>query len=317
MTSINYDPAKSESNEPTNAPTSDPTAASVWTIKRLLEWTTDFFRQQGADQGRLEAEVLLAEAMGCGRIDLYTQFDSEPNEEQRQRFRDWVRRHGEGEPVAYLVGHREFFSLKFEVDANVLIPRPETEHLVTETLDRIKPLQTQTPDRSLTLVDVGTGAGNVAIAIARHSKNVRIFAADISNDALQIAQRNAETHQVSDRIEWVESDLLAEISKDVMFDFVVSNPPYIGLDEKDSLDKSVVDFEPHSALFSEGPEGTETIQRLVDQAQRRLVAGGWLLMEVSPMIAATTAQRVAQAGMEPVTLVKDLAGLDRIVIAQK
>ena len=313
VTSINKPPNNSETN-PSSETAVD---SSAWTIKRLLDWTTDFFKEQGAEQSRLDAEVLLAEAMGCQRIELYTRFDEEPSETQRSQFRDWVRRHGEGEPVAYLVGHREFFSLRFEVNDHVLIPRPETEHLVSEALDRIKPCQTQTPDRQLTLVDVGTGAGNVAITLACHCQDVRVLACDISEDALQVAQHNAATHQVDGRIEWLVSDLLAQLPSDTQLDFVISNPPYIGLDEKASLDRSVVDFEPHTALFSEGPTGTETIERLILQSQQALVPGGWLLLEVSPMIAERTVQLMAQANFHPASIVKDLAGLDRIVIAQK
>ena len=280
----------------------------------MLEWTSQYFQEQGFDQPRLDAEVLLAEAMQCKRIELYTRFDEEPDAQAKTVFRDWVARHVEGEPVAYLAGHREFFSLNFDVDPSVLIPRPETEHLVTEALDVIKTCSHQ-PCR---IVDVGTGSGCVAISIAKHCDDSQIVACDISQAALQLATRNAEKHEVGSRIQFIESDLLGNVSQPDQFDLIVSNPPYIGTDEKSDLPKSVIDYEPHEALFSEGAKGTETIERLLKQAATRLSDDGWLMFEISPMIAGLCQQLVeAESNLRFDRIVNDLAGLKRIVVAQK
>ncbi|MGI9518539.1 MAG: peptide chain release factor N(5)-glutamine methyltransferase [Pirellulaceae bacterium] len=282
-------------------------------MRRLLDWTSEYFQQQGAGQPRLDAEILLAEALQCARIDLYTRFDEEPDAPARDKFRDWVARHAEGEPVAYLVGHREFFSLKFEVNSSVLIPRPETEHLVSEALDAIPGFSHQPPR----VVDVGTGSGNVAISIAKHAQEAQVVAADICDEALAVARRNAETHDLSGRISFVKSDLLDDVKQFDEVDLIVSNPPYVGQNETDQLDKSVLEFEPHQALFA-GPQGTDIISRLIRQAAERLTSDGLLMFEISPMIADTSREMVAGTqGLEFVRIVNDLAGLQRIVVARK
>ncbi len=305
-------------NQPSNSEISDtpnkPSLSEGWSIARLLNWTADFFKAHGAEQPRLDAEILLAEALGCERIELYTRFSEEPTPSQRETFRDWVRRHGAGEPVAYLVGHREFFSLRFQVSPAVLIPRPETEHLVSEAIDIIR--QDVFDDDPIWLADVGTGCGNIAIAIAKHGERVRIVAVDVSPPALELAARNAHAHRVSDAIQFAESDLLSNIESPQKFHLIVSNPPYIGLDERDQLDRSVVNFEPAEALFSQGPCGTEVIQRLIDQSAQRLLEGGMLIFEISPMIADDCRRMIEQSPLDLVRIIKDLAGLQRVVVAQ-
>ena len=285
--------------------------SDAWTIKRLLDWTTGFFRDQGADQPRLDAEILLAESLGCQRIELYTRFDEVISEDERGQYRQWVQRHGEGEPVAYLVGHREFFSLDFLVNRHVLIPRPETEHLVLATLDIIK---THFPDTSpVHICDVGTGSGCVAIALAKHCAQAEVQAVDISGSALEVARRNVDRHQVSDRVSVSESNLLDTVDCDSLH-IIVSNPPYIGQSERDSLPASVRDFEPETALFADDPAGLSLSQRLVDQLIERCPAGCWVLMETSPMNAGALAQYFQAKNLQSVTIQKDLANLDRIVI---
>lgn len=303
-------------NNSTHNPTGEPKPASAdrWTIQRLLKWTADFFRDHGSEQPRLDAEILLAEALECPRIELYTRFDEEPPEPIRGVFRDWVARHAEGEPVAYLVGHKEFFSIKFNVDSRVLIPRPETEHLVTEAIDAIREMTDEQP----TVLDVGTGSGCVAIAICKHSPKAILIACDISDEALEIARQNAATTKVHDRIEFIKSDLLESVATPPQFNLIVSNPPYIGLSEKPSIDASVLDYEPHLALFSTGPQGTETIHKLVEQAAPRLKEGGYLMFEISPFIAEQCCELISQHAMLTLErVVKDLAGHARIVVAKR
>ncbi|WP_168564412.1 peptide chain release factor N(5)-glutamine methyltransferase [Crateriforma spongiae] len=286
-----------------------------WTVLRLLEWTTDFFRKHGSDSPRLDAEVLLAHARECSRMELYTAFNEEPAEPQRVAFRELVRRRGEGVPVAQLVGFKEFYSLKFRVDEHVLIPRPETEHLVVEALDLCKSDFAGTDP--IRIADVGTGSGAIAVALAKHADKAKLTAIDISEPALEIARWNATHHEVDDRIEFVQGDLLDALDDQAAFELICSNPPYVSEDEYEELSESVRLYEPVEALVS-GPTGTETIQRLIDQASVRLVSGGALLIELSPMIATRCLEMLQSSdGFTDARLVKDLAGHQRLLVGRR
>ncbi len=288
-------------------------SGDTWTIGRLLKWTTDFLKQRGAESPRLDAEVLLAAAKGCERIALYTSFEDEADEPLRTRFRELVKRRADGTPVAYLVGKREFYSLPFEVTPDVLIPRPETEHLVIEILDRAKELG---PGKALEIADVGTGSGIIAICAARQLPQARLTAIDISPGALEVAKRNAARHKVSERIEFLVSDLFAALPAERKFHIIASNPPYVSEAELAALAPDVRDHEPRGALVA-GPKGTEVIERLIPLAAERLTPGGWLMMELSPMIEPAVRELIVQhGGFETPATVKDLAGLPRLVTAR-
>lgn len=288
-----------------------PNDDAPWTIGRLLSWTTTYLADHGADSPRLEAEVLLAEARGCKRIELYTAFDETPPDDVRARFKSLVQRRAAGEPVAYLVGQREFYSMAFRVTPDVLIPRPETEQLVVTVLDRIKEKNAQA-----TVIDIGTGSGAVAVAVAKQAPGARVTAVDVSPAALAIARQNAERHGVADRIAFIESDLFTAIETKARFDFVVSNPPYVTTDELAGLDATVRDHEPHLALDG-GPQGTAVIQRLLAEAPGRLNEGGELLFEIGPTISERVARLVSEApGLELVEVLKDLEQRERIVWAK-
>jgi release factor glutamine methyltransferase len=311
-----------------------------WTVGRLLNWTTDFLKEKGAESPRLDAEVLLAHVRGCKRIELYTAFEQPASEELRAKFRELIKQRAAGKPVAYLVGHREFFSLPFTVTPDVLIPRPETELLVVRALDIAKPQQprvndpperdpnddapetpapkpTSAPLKPITIADVGTGSGIVAVTLAKHLPNAKVTMIDVSPAALKVAQTNAERTKVSDRIEAIESDLFAAVPADRKFDLIVSNPPYITSDEMKQLAVDVRRFEPTLALDG-GPEGTTVIERLIPQAAERLRPGGWLLMEISPTIVGRVEQLLEadpRLKLEPTQ--KDIAGLARVVQARR
>jgi len=290
-------------------------AAQQWTIGRLLTWTTEYLKQHGSDTPRLDAEVLLAAARGCQRIALYTAFDQPADEPTRERMRDWVRRRAEGTPVAYLVGHREFYSLSFRVTPDVLIPRPETELLVVRLLDLFKnrPAESAGPQ----IADVGTGSGAIAICAAKHLPAARVTAIDIRPAALAVARANAAEHGVADRIEWFEGDLLAAAPAGRQFDCIASNPPYVSEAEFAKLPRTVQAFEPREALLA-GPRGTEVIERLVPQAAQRLAPGGWLLIEVSPMIEPAVQKILAaEPNLEAAATIKDFAGHPRVVQARR
>jgi release factor glutamine methyltransferase len=288
----------------------------VWTVGRLLAWTTDFLRQRGAESPRLDAEVLLAHALGCPRIQLYTTFDDQPAEAARQKFREFVRERASGMPVAYLVGRREFYSLSFRVTPDVLIPRPETEFLLIRLLDLAKQ-QAASSSGPLRIADVGTGSGILAVCAAKNISGSAVTAIDISPAALAIARENAQEHGVADKIEFLESDLFARLPTDRPFDFIVSNPPYVKTSEMDQLMVDVRKFEPRLALDA-GARGTEVIERLIPQAAARLVPGGWLLVEIGPAIEADVRRLVTDQGQfEIAPSIKDLAGHVRVIQARR
>jgi len=284
-----------------------------WTIGRLLQWTADYLRQSGSDTPRLDAEILLATSRGCKRIDLYTSFDEIAGDDVRQRFRQLVRRRAEGAPVAYLVGEREFYSLPFFVTPDVLIPRPETEFLIVRLFELIKK-QGRSAD-SLQILDLGTGSGCLAVTIAHHWPLAHVTAVDISSGALAVAQRNAQRHHVSERVEFLLGDLWQVIG-DCRFDYIVSNPPYVTEAEYEGLDREVREFEPKMALVA-GPLGTEILQRIARESPRHLVPDGWVLGEISPMIRDAVVEIFsAVPGLGQVDVTKDLEQRARVVSAQ-
>ena len=289
-------------------------AAEVWTVGKLLTWTTDYLKKHGSQSPRLDAEVLLAHARECQRIELYTAFADEPSDETKTAFREMVRRRSEGTPVAYLVGYKEFYSAVFEVNSDVLIPRPETEHLIVEALDRAKQLREERGDElaQLRIADVGSGSGIIAISLAKHLQNCHVTAIDISPAALEVTRRNAAKHEIDEsRISIVAGDLLAACSADEKFDLILSNPPYVSQAEFEQLDKTVREFEPQSALVS-GTLGSETIVRLLEQAPQHLAPHGWVIIEFSPMLAEKT-HTWLPAGWQSPAITKDYAGHARII----
>jgi release factor glutamine methyltransferase len=254
---------------------------------------------------RRDAELLLAYVFGCDPTALLTHPERLLSAQQAEHFETLLNRRLANEPLQYLTGEQEFFGLPFEVSPAVLIPRPETEHLVEAVLERFD------RDANPRIVDVGTGSGSIAVAIAHRLKRSRVIAVDISLAALELARRNAERHGVIDRVTLRQSDLLAG-ADDAEFDVVVSNPPYIGSEEK--LEPQVADYEPGSALYA-GPTGLEIYERLIPQANRALKPQGWLMMEIG--YGQRAGLEALLRGWREVSFVADLKGIPRVVQAQK
>jgi release factor glutamine methyltransferase len=279
-----------------------------------LQWTTNYLRDRGVENPRLDVEVLLAHACGCQRIDLYATFGEVASDQVRAAFREHVSKRAEGTPVAYLVGHREFYSLSFQVTPDVLIPRPETELLVVGVVDLAKE---KGPANDLRIADVGTGSGNIAVTLAKYLPNATVTALDRCPAALDIAQANAERHGVADRMTFLESDLFTAKAAEQSFDFIVSNPPYVSEAEYERLPRDVKDHEPRSALVA-GPRGTEVIERLIAQSAERIESGGWLLFEISPMIAESCRDLLGDTSQwVNVQVTKDVGGRARVVQARR
>jgi release factor glutamine methyltransferase len=283
----------------------------TWTLGRLLEWTTNYLRQKVSESPRLDTEVLLAHALGCKRIDLYARHGEEAPEQGRQRFRELVRQRVEGCPVAYLVGHKEFFSLEFLVNRSVLIPRPDTECLVVECL-RLSKSMTEPA-----ILDVGTGSGCIAIAVAKYHKTARVTAVDLSAEAISVASSNAHKHGVAERVRFVHGDLFAPIPSGERFDFILSNPPYIPHDEIAKLASGVRDYEPHSALDG-GVDGFAVFERLIAAAPAYLKPGGYMLIEIgSPQEKEARERFARREGYELDKTVYDGSGHPRVLMARR
>ncbi len=287
-------------------------AEQPWTVARLLEWTTGHFASKKTDSPRLEAEILLAKAFGCRRIELYVRHEEIPGEDVRERFRSLVRRRTLGEPVAYLVGYKEFFSLSFQVSPAVLIPRPDTETLVEQALAHLKTQNNPAP----TVLDLGTGSGCLAIVLAKLVPTLAVTAVDIMESALGIARINAQSLKVGDRIQFLLGDLFCPLKPDECFDLIVSNPPYIPTGDIAGLESSVSDFEPKCALDG-GADGLEFYRRIFVDARGRLNPGGSLMVEVGFDQADSVQQLALDRGFDPVFAVPDRNRIPRIIVAKK
>lgn len=302
-----------------------PPPANEWTVRKVLEWTTAHLKKHGSDTPRLDAEILLAHARGCQRIQLYTAYDQPLTDAVRATMRELVQRRAQAEPVAYLVGHREFFSLDFRVTPDVLIPRPDTETLVMEIIDGIKQFaatraEAGESDQPIRVLDLCTGSGCIAVSVAKHCQtaklNVRIVATDISPAALAVARENAGKHGVREQIEFREGDMFLALAPDSRFEILASNPPYIATAEIDTLDPEVAKHEPRLALDG-GPTGFVVIDRLSAGAPLYAAPNALFLMELSPEQSDPAQQRLAALGTySEISARKDLAGRPRVLRAR-
>jgi release factor glutamine methyltransferase len=283
----------------------------TWTLGSLLDWTAKHLAQKGIEFPRLDAEVLLAHAVGCRRIDLYgMRFAEVAGPEVRQAYRDLIRKRLEGCPVAYLVGKKEFYGLEFDVGPAVLIPRPDTEHVVLEALALAKTLTEPK------ILDIGAGSGNLPIALAKSLPQAHVTTIDISPAALAIARKNAEKHGVAERIRFLDGDLFAPLDPADRFDLIVSNPPYIPTGDIAKLATGVRDYEPHLALDG-GASGFAVFDRLVDQARAHLEPGGHLLIEIGSPQETHARERIASfAEYELSTTIRDYSGHPRVLKAR-
>jgi len=294
------------------APTSPtPAAPKQWTVRALLAWTIDFLKSKGNGEAKLDAELLLAHVLGCKRIDLFVRYDELPTDAERTKFRELIQRRVAGWPVAYLLGSREFYMLTFEVNPAVLIPRSDTETLVAEAVERLKPLAAPQ------VLDLGTGSGCIALAVAHRAKGARVTATDVSPDALAVAQKNAEKLGVAARVEFHQGDLFAAVPAGSTFDLIASNPPYIAHGEFAALDADVRDHEPRLALDG-GPDGLAFYRRIASAAGAFLKPGGSLLLEVGyTQDASVRALLAERAEFEVGPTRKDGSGHPRVVSAKK
>ena len=288
-----------------------------WTVRRLLEWTAGFFTRKGVDAPRLSAELLLAHVLGYPRIKLYTDYERPLSEKELADFRALVQRAAEHEPIAYLTGRAWFFNLEFEVTKDVLIPRPDTETLVENVLQLSRNTAGFEAPRVL---DLCTGSGCIAAAIAHHLKNATVIATDLSEAAVEVARRNVERLKVSDRVVVEQGDLyepLSRVADPQPFNLIVSNPPYIPTGDIAKLDRNVREYEPVTALDG-GEDGLAIHRRILDGAPDRLLPGGRIYLEIQfdqgPKVVELAS---SHEELEDARVLKDHAGNPRVVTARK
>jgi release factor glutamine methyltransferase len=285
-----------------------------WTIQKLLNWITDFFTQKGVDSPRLSAELLLSHVLGLSRIELYTLFDRVVEAAQLEKLRDLVKRCGNQEPLAYLIGRCEFYSLPLKITRDCLIPRPETELLVERAVEFLRKRAGKQQ-----VLDLCTGSGCIAAALAKNVKDCTILATDICDKALSVAAENIAALKLSDKIKLLCGDLfdpvIAELDS-AGADLIVSNPPYVSDAEFDAMDKNVKDYEPRGALYG-GVDGLDIYRRIIDKSSDYLKKDGMLMMEIGYAQGKSVAGLLDVAGFKSIRIEKDLNKNDRIAIAAK
>ncbi len=280
-----------------------------WTVLKALTWTVEHFRRKGMENPRLDAEVLLAHLLGIDRVGLYLNYDRPLKEVERQAYREMIQRRTAWEPVAYIVGYKEFWSLRFKVNPDCLIPRPETEHLVEEALRIGREMQPP-----LRILEIGIGSGTVAVAVATELEEAMIVATDISSHAIALARENAQEHGVEGRIRFVHGDLFPP--GEPPFSLIVSNPPYIPTEEILHLAPEVRDYEPAVALDG-GEDGLCFFRKIAQGAPGYLVGGGWLLLEIREGQTSDVTTILEKARFTNIGLIPDYAGVSRVIRAQR
>ncbi len=286
-----------------------------WTVLRILEWTQKYLSKKGIPNPRLESELLLSHILGFDRVRLYLNYDMTLSSGELSRFRGFIERRVTGEPLAYITGYQEFWSIRFKVNPSVLIPRPETEILVEQALRLIALEDWQVPR----IAEVGTGCGAIAISIAKSAPSAKILAAEISWEAIALAKENAIAQNVASRVCFVQGDLLsfAKSWGEGVFDLVLSNPPYVRRDDIVKLQPEIRNFEPRRAIDG-GIDGLDFYRTLLNDVPLCLGQGGWLILEIGADQGAEILDLTGRiGGFKHTGVIPDYSGRDRALIAQK
>ena len=284
----------------------------MWTVLRLLNSSTDVLAERGSPSGKADSQLLLGHVLGMSKTDLYINAQRPVDEAERDQFRALIKRRGAGEPVAYILGTVGFWSLDLAVDSRVLIPRPETEHIIELVLAFTRQFQYE----AWRIVDVGTGSGALALALAQELPEASVLAIDVSADALDVATANADSCGLRDRVRFSQGDVLAPLrGREAVVDVVVSNPPYVAEDDPE-IEPNVRAFEPAVALFA-ADDGLAIARRLVSDAARALVPGGLLLMEHGRSQGPPTRRLATEAGLVDVRTSQDYGSRDRVLSCRR
>ncbi len=288
-------------------------AEKAVTAREALHLGTERLKREGITGAALDMSLILAEAMGTNRLGLYLDLDRALSEDERTAAREMLARRLKREPVAYILGRREFYGLTFEISPAVLIPRPETEHLVEKAVLWLK--DCKDASRNKLLADIGTGSGVIAVTVAHACPASRWIAGDISADALEVARRNAWRHGVDGQVEFRQGPLLEPITENL--DAICANLPYVALNERETLVPEVSRWEPEAALFS-GGDGLDLIRKLIAEAPPRVKSGGLLLLECGHKQAEAVADLLAAGNAwHGIRIHPDFAGIDRLIQAER
>jgi release factor glutamine methyltransferase len=278
------------------------------TVLEIIKRTTDYFTGRGIESPRLNAELIVGFSLGLKRMQLYLQFERVLNEAELEKIRPLVRRRGQHEPVQYILGETDFFGLHLKVDRRALIPRPETELLVEFITAKL----TSAPAH---ILDLGTGSGAIALALAKHYPESKVTAVDVSEDALALARENTAAMPFAERVTLVRSGWFEQLAREAQFDLIVSNPPYLSAAETSATAPEVRLFEPALALTAAGEDGLADLRTIVANAPRYLAAGGLLALETGIEQHAALVAEARAAGFSQIESRQDLTKRDRFVLA--
>jgi len=286
-------------------------------MHEILNWATECFRDHGIQNPRLNAELLLSRSLNLSREGLYVHLHDPIGKEEKKALEEMINRRLSGEPLQYILGHQEFWSIDLQVDPRVLIPRADTEFLVEQALSILSEISSEKPP---TVLEIGTGSGAIAIALAREVRNVFLVATDISREALRLARQNAKENGVLERIAFIHGDLFSPFcpfEEKEPFDLILSNPPYIVRSEIGNLAREVKDFEPMIALDG-GEDGFDFLRKIISRSPEYLRKGGCLLIEVGQGQAREVSEMLEKTGrFSPIERIQDLSGIERVVKAEK
>jgi len=285
-----------------------------WTVLDIIKWGTEYLAEKGFDEARLNIELLLSATLGLKRFDLYVKHDQPLKKEELDRFKILLKRRLAHEPIQYILGKTNFYSIEMKVDRRALIPRPETETLVEAVIEHSRTDLSQ--EVELNILDVGTGSGCIDVALAKFVKNSHITSVDKSNGAIELARENAKLTGTQEQIELMEADFLTleENTFGRMFDIIVSNPPYVSNSALE-LVEAELKFEPLDAL-GDGADGLTFFRKISRMARPLLKSGGWVFVETSFDQAKEVEKIFCEAGGSDVRIKKDLSNIDRVVSAR-
>lgn len=281
------------------------------TVFEAIKLASDYFEKKQIESSRINAELLLADILKCKRLDLYLKFDQPLKESEVDKYREYIARRGKREPLQYITGWIEFYGLNFKVSPSVLIPRPETEILVETIINQNK------DKNGLYILDVGTGSGNIPVTLAKNLPQCRILAVDISEEALEIARFNAHLNEVDTCIEFIKKDIMQDqFSANLFFDIIVSNPPYVNINDFSTLQEEIVSYEPKVAVTDES-DGLKFYKRITEVAKLILTAGGKIYLETGKDQAGDIFSIMKENDFNEIQIIKDYQQIDRVIYGTK
>ncbi|MBI9072825.1 MAG: peptide chain release factor N(5)-glutamine methyltransferase [Melioribacteraceae bacterium] len=280
------------------------------TVLEAIEKSTAFLEKKGIESARINAELLLADILECKRLDLYLQFEKPLANKEIDKYRDYISRRGDFEPLQYVIGNVEFYGYKFKVSPDVLIPRQETETLIETVIDLIN------NDQHLSILDIGTGSGNIPICIAKGFKNSSVISIDISENAIKIANQNVIDHELSERVKIFKRDIFVDTKEGAAkFDVIISNPPYVSITEYKTLQKEIINFEPKNAV-TDNNDGYLFYNRICQIAPKLLNKDGYLFFETGEGQSEGVKKILEQNGFRNISSRKDYLDIERVIFGQ-